>query len=597
MSDVKVYDLPVVTTLLDSDYILVNASNDLKLINQKVLNNLFGGLTATQIEKLSKIIIAEDGSRFLKNNGSYALIKWSDISNAPFASLNMNQFELDTNRILGIQGYHTHTNQTDILDKFSLETGTNRLLLNNNIVGIFTWSELLEKPFASLNSNYFTVSNGVLGIDSSEVMFKSTYDTTKNGIVDNAEKVNGFTVGINVPSNAVFTDTITEVDDVLNSTSTIHALSANQGKVVNDKVVNIENGTTKTNAQKIQGVNVSETTPTSNQVLLYNETNSQYEPTTITVDVPVASTTVSGTVKIDGTTITIADGVISAVNTGTKIEDWVSGTSYLLKDLVIYSNSIYQCTTANSDATWTPANWNCVSTGADGINAYCWIKYSINQPTQDSDMTDVPSNWIGFYSGASATAPTTYTSYQWFNYKGSKGDVGTLWYVGTAITGNSTTPTVFTTGITNATVNDYYLNISTNYYYQCTLGGDDTTATWIYIGHFDGLTLNDTTISESTTYSSTKIESRLGEKQNKITVSSTLTLTVAGWDSGTKTQKVSITLNTNNVNSIIYDLSSLDMVIASGVIPSLEETTGITFKCTTIPTSDINFKVKVTVIT
>ena len=187
-------------------------------------------------------------------------------------------------------------------------------------------------------------------------MLKSVYDTDNNGIVDNAERVSGFTVGVNVPANAVFTDTITTVDDVLNSTEITHALSANQGKVINDKVVNIENGTTKTNAQKIQGINVSETAPTSNQALLYDETNSQYEPKTITVDVPVASNIVSGTVKIDGVTITITDGVISAVNNGTTIEDWVGSTSYELKDLVIYSNSLWQCTTANSDVTWTPAN-------------------------------------------------------------------------------------------------------------------------------------------------------------------------------------------------------------------------------------------------
>lgn len=39
-------------------------------------------------------------------------------------------------------------------------------------------------------------------------MLKSVYDTNNNGIVDNAEKVSGFTVAKSVPSNAVFTDTV-----------------------------------------------------------------------------------------------------------------------------------------------------------------------------------------------------------------------------------------------------------------------------------------------------------------------------------------------------------------------------------------------------
>ena len=38
-------------------------------------------------------------------------------------------------------------------------------------------------------------------------MEKSVYDTDNDGIVDNAEKVNGFNVGCDVPSDAVFTDT------------------------------------------------------------------------------------------------------------------------------------------------------------------------------------------------------------------------------------------------------------------------------------------------------------------------------------------------------------------------------------------------------
>lgn len=39
-------------------------------------------------------------------------------------------------------------------------------------------------------------------------MLKSVYDTNNNGKVDNAEKVNGFTVAKNVPADAIFTDTV-----------------------------------------------------------------------------------------------------------------------------------------------------------------------------------------------------------------------------------------------------------------------------------------------------------------------------------------------------------------------------------------------------
>ena len=51
----------------------------------------------------------------------------------------------------------------------------------------------------------FTVHNGIDGVDGVDGlgagdMLKAVYDTTANGIVDNAEAVNGFTVGENVAS-------------------------------------------------------------------------------------------------------------------------------------------------------------------------------------------------------------------------------------------------------------------------------------------------------------------------------------------------------------------------------------------------------------
>ena len=603
MADKKISDFSVATTLNNTDEIILGVGNSWYRITYLAFKNLLATLTTEQINKINSVVIAGNGNQFATDNGEYRTLTIDDLPNTVL-SLN----SLFANIGNGISISKSVENNQAIF-KLDINTYTSGM---DYTVGYWVLydNSLYQCTTAHTSTSTFDVTKWDIkvGGSSADTMLKSVYDTNGDGIVDNAEKVNNHTVLIDVPANAVFTDTVTTVEDSVTSTSATNALSANQGKVVNDKVVNIENGTTKTNAQKIQGVNVSETTPTSNQVLLYNETNSQYEPTTITVDVPVASTTVSGTVKIDGTTITIADGVISAINTGTKIEDWVSGTSYLLKDLVIYSDSIYQCTTANSDATWTPANWNCVSTGADGVNAYVHIKYSTIQPIQDSDMTDTPSDWIGIYSGTSATAPTTYTSYIWYKIKGDTGvkgetgDSGTDGshiYYGTACTGTSETGVVFDTDITNANVDDMYINTSTSNLYRCNLGGNDTVATWVYVNSLKGadgtVQINDISTNSTTeTWSVNKINTA---KQDKITVSSTLTLTVAGWDSGTKTQKVSITLNTNNVNSIIYDLSSLDMVIASGVIPSLEETTGITFKCTTIPTSDINFKVKVTVIT
>ncbi|MDE6725427.1 MAG: hypothetical protein K2J79_07455, partial [Ruminiclostridium sp.] len=58
---------------------------------------------------------------------------------------------------------------------------------------------------------------------------------------------------------------------------------------------------------------------------------------------------------------------------------------------------------------------------------------------------------------------------------GATGTRGSRWTVGTAVTGNSSAATVFSgTGITDALVNDMYLNSSTGYVYKCTAAGFGT---------------------------------------------------------------------------------------------------------------------------
>lgn len=62
--------------------------------------------------------------------------------------------------------------------------------------------------------------------------------------------------------------------------------------------------------------------------------------------------------------------------------------------------------------------------GDTGPAWYMWIRYAGQRPTSDADIGTDPDNWIGIYSGTSATAPTHYTDYTWFEFKGEKGDTG-----------------------------------------------------------------------------------------------------------------------------------------------------------------------------
>lgn len=76
----------------------------------------------------------------------------------------------------------------------------------------------------------------------------------------------------------------------------------------------------------------------------------------------------------------------------------------------------------NTTSTFTITNG---AKGDKGDNAYVWIRYAAQEPTAASHNFGVlPDNWMGVYSGNSATAPTDWTQYQWFEIKGEKGGIG-----------------------------------------------------------------------------------------------------------------------------------------------------------------------------
>ena len=72
--------------------------------------------------------------------------------------------------------------------------------------------------------------------------------------------------------------------------------------------------------------------------------------------------------------------------------------------------------------------------------------------------------------------------------KGATGQRGSRWTQGTKITGTSTTATIFSnSGISDALVNDNYLNTSTGNTYRCTVAGNASTAKWVYSGNIKGV--------------------------------------------------------------------------------------------------------------
>lgn len=117
--------------------------------------------------------------------------------------------------------------------------------------------------------------------------------------------------------------------------------------------------------------------------------------------------------------------------------DWVTGTSYEIIDIVKHDGASWMSKVANNveEPSESAVNW--LMLAKDGVDG--------------TDGTD-----------------------------GINGVDGSLWYRGTAVSGKISTPSVFTTGITEAHTGDNYLNTNEGAVYHCVTPGDDTVATWVY---------------------------------------------------------------------------------------------------------------------
>lgn len=101
-------------------------------------------------------------------------------------------------------------------------------------------------------------------------------------------------------------------------------------------------------------------------------------------------------------------------------------------------------------------------------------------------------------AGLIDTYTITYTDTTTETFTVTNGEDGNKWYRGTAISGKAPLPTVYpTSGITEANVNDFYLNPSEGAVYHCASGGNANTATWQYdftmSGGVGSIAINDLT--------------------------------------------------------------------------------------------------------
>ncbi len=206
----------------------------------------------------------------------------------------------------------------------------------------------------------------------------------------------------------------------------------------------------------------------------------------------VASTIYQGT-GVTGTSATGTAFPGSGVSQA-KVNDMYLNTS---------TGNIYTCTAggAASGAKW--AYTGCLmgpqgKTGATGATGPGGANGSDGAAAGFGNVTATVDNNTGMPSvsvTASGSNAAKNFAFEFKNLKGPTGGKGatgargSLIYQGTAITGTSTTATIFSSsGVSSALVNDVYINTTTWNLYQCTTAGAADTAKWAYKGCLQGAT-------------------------------------------------------------------------------------------------------------
>ena len=146
------------------------------------------------------------------------------------------------------------------------------------------------------------------------------------------------------------------------------------------------------------------------------------------------------------------------------------------KYIGVYAGEKQQAPTNASEYSWTKIRGEDGAQGRDGVSNYIHRKYSDN--ANGSPMSDNANlKYIGIYTGTSATAPTTPTSYTWSKIKGedgqqgvpgARGSDGRTSYLHTAYSNSATGDRDFsTTNSTNkeyiGTYSDFEINDSNDY--------------------------------------------------------------------------------------------------------------------------------------
>lgn len=172
------------------------------------------------------------------------------------------------------------------------------------------------------------------------------------------------------------------------------------------------------NSASIQPTDWQSTIPTVNEdSYLWTRTIIDYTNPSVddTVTYTYAKQGAKGEPGVPGTAVTVSS------------VEYQSGDSSTAPPTGTWSNSVVAV--PDGQYLWTKTTFSdntvsyCVAKqGVNGTDYYVHIRYRANE--DDTTLTTTPNDYMGVYSGTSSTAPTSVSSYTWYNVKGSSGERG-----------------------------------------------------------------------------------------------------------------------------------------------------------------------------
>ena len=177
-------DISDVVTMSNTDKFVIIVNGQEWLISKANLQKVFTGLSSDDYAKINKIVIDGNGVKFLNDKGEYA-----DITTL----FNQDQFVKNASGLIELSGYHTHSNQENILEKFTVDDSGD-LLFNGELINPYTLPIASTDTLGGIKVDGITITideNGVIH-GANTYKLPTASDTVLGGV-----KVDGDTIKIN----------------------------------------------------------------------------------------------------------------------------------------------------------------------------------------------------------------------------------------------------------------------------------------------------------------------------------------------------------------------------------------------------------------